>query len=87
MAHPYVVRTVVFPSGERFLVLLDHGSGTPLFDPTLFAVTALRGRNRATATIEQALRAVSVLHVFLDASGIDLPARLQEGLTFRTSRT
>jgi integrase len=79
MGHRYVVRIVVFQSGERFPVLLDRGSGAPLFDPTLFAVTQIRGRNRATATIEQALRAVMVLHVFLDASGIDLPARLQEG--------
>src|SRR5581483_1273891 len=73
---------MVFQSGERFPLLLDRDSGVPLFVPTVSAVTEIRGRNRATATIEQALRAVMALHVFLDARGIDLPVRLREGRLF-----
>lgn len=73
------MRAVIFQSGERFPLLVDRAAGVPLFEPTLFALTELRAKNRATATIEQALRAVMILYRCLDTLGIDLPARLGQG--------
>jgi len=75
----YAVRTLVLQSGERLPILLDSDTGSPLFEPTVYALTELRARNRAAATIEQALRAVLVLYRFADSHGIDLTARLAEG--------
>jgi integrase len=70
---------VVFQSGERFPVLLDRNTGMPLFEPCLFIVTQLRACNRASATLEQAGRAVMVFCLFLEQRGIDLDARLLQG--------
>jgi integrase len=75
----YTVRTIVLESGERLPLLLNCDTGSPLFEPTVYSLTELRARNRASATIEQALRAVAVLLTFLDSRGIDLEARLAQG--------
>lgn len=79
MGSRYAVRTLVLQSGERFPILLNRETGSPLFEPTVYALTELRARNLAAATIEQALRAVLVLYRFTDSRGIDLAARLAEG--------
>ncbi|CCD40953.1 unnamed protein product [Candidatus Paraburkholderia kirkii UZHbot1] len=47
----YTVRNTVFESGERFPMLVDVCTGVPLFEPTVFALTEFRERNRASATI------------------------------------
>ena len=70
---------VVLESGERLPMLCERSSGLPLFEATLYALTELRARNRASATIQQALRAVMVLCLVLDRLGIDLEQRLIEG--------
>ena len=62
MAERYTVWNTVFESGERFPLLLDARTGVPLFDPTVFVISEFRARNRASATIEQVLRALKVTH-------------------------
>lgn len=66
-------------SGERLPVLLNKTEGIPLFDPTVYVLTELRQKNRASNTIERALREIEVLLDFLDASDIHLDKRLQTG--------
>jgi integrase len=75
----YIVRLVVLESGERLPVLCRRSTGLPLFDVTLYTLTQLRARNRASATIQQAVRAVMVLCLVLDRLCIDLDQRLSEG--------
>jgi integrase len=75
----FTVKTVLTPSGERLPVLLDRLTGMPAFHPNLFALTVLRQVNRASATIERALREIAVLYVFLDEEGIDLADRIRGG--------
>jgi len=77
--NPYVVKMTMFQTGERLPVLCDRLTGLPLFEPTLFSLTQLRGRNRSTSTIQQALRSIMVLYLMLDRLGIDLKKRLGEG--------
>ena len=77
--NPYVLRTLVLESGERLPMLIRRADGLPLYEPNLYALTVLRARNRASATLEQALRAVMVLHQTLDSLGIDLQERLSKG--------
>ncbi|MFY4698335.1 tyrosine-type recombinase/integrase [Burkholderia glumae] len=79
MAERYTVRNTVFESGERFPLLVDVRTGVPLFDPTVFTLSEFRARNRASATIEQALRALKVLLLFCDKHRIDLASRTLEG--------
>lgn len=74
----YRVKTLMLASGERLPVLVD-GAGQPLFDPTIFALTQVRGKALASNTIGIVLRSVMAFHLFLDARGIDLDARLATG--------
>lgn len=80
----FSVRTVLLESGERLPMLIENATGVPLFEPTVYSLMELRARNRAAATIEQALRAVMVLHVTLARLGIDLAARLAERQLLQT---
>lgn len=75
----YAVRLILLESGERLPMLCQRDSGMPLFEPTLYALTELRARNRSSATIEQALRSVMLLYMTLDHLGIDLDERLSQG--------
>lgn len=77
MISGYRVKTVVLSSGERLPVLLDR-EGLPMFEPTVFALTEVRGRNLAANTIGGVLRAVMAFQLFLDARGIDLSSRLAD---------
>lgn len=80
MANPYIVRTLILASGERLPILMDTRVGTPLFAPTIYSLTQLRGRNLAANTIEQSLRSIMVLLLFLEQREIDLEGRLRDGL-------
>jgi integrase len=77
--NPYLVRLVVLTSGERLPLLCRRATGLPLFEATVYAITELRAQNRASSTIQQALRAVMVLCLVLDRLEIDLNHRLSEG--------
>lgn len=74
----YQVKTVVAANGERLPILLGS-DGLPLFEPTLFALTEIRAKNRAANTIGNSLRAILVFYLFLDQSRINLKGRLAEG--------
>lgn len=78
MASGYRVKTVVLTSGERLPVLLDR-EGRPMFAPTVFALTEVRGKNLAANTIGIVLRSVMAFHLFLDGRGIDFDGRLANG--------
>lgn len=72
------LRLLVMSSGERLPVLFDS-SGQPLASPLLFALTELRARGRATATIRQSMQAVQVLLKTLARHDLDLEVRLARG--------
>jgi len=77
--NPYVVRQVVFSSGERLPMLCARATGLPQFEATLYSLTELRAKGLASATIQQALRSVAVLEFVLERAGVNLGARLNEG--------
>lgn len=76
---PFYVKTVLCAGGERLPTLLDRASGVPDFDATLWVVTSLRGKNLASATIEQALRSLVLLYLVLRKQKINLTERLRAG--------
>lgn len=79
MQNTYHIPTIVMDSGERFPVLVNQ-DGKPDFSTAVYSVSLLRARNLASATIENSLRAILVLKLFLDGHGIDLKARFAEGV-------
>lgn len=72
----YRVCTIMFASGERFPFLRDMSTGLPEADVCLFTLCELRAQNRAANTLEQAVRALLVLYLFLGSRGIDLRTRV-----------
>lgn len=79
MSKKYRVKTSRLQSGERLPLLIAAATGIPLWNPTLFVVSELRAINRASATLEQATRAIMVAHQVLDYLEINLDTRLREG--------
>ena len=78
MMPAYRVKTIRLASGER-LPLLVGEQGIPLFEPTLFVLSEVRGRNRSANTIASVLRSLMVFYRFADLRGIDFDSRLQAG--------
>lgn len=83
--NPYAVKTLVLTSGERLPVLIALATGAPLFEPSVYVLSEIRATNRASNTIDQVLRSIMVLQLFLDSSGIDLERRIRQGAVFRLS--
>lgn len=71
------VKTILLETGERFPLLVSEDG--PAFEPTVFAISQLRGKNLAFNTILQATRAVMVLLMMLKRHGIDLNKRIDKG--------
>lgn len=53
--------------------------GLPIFEPTVFSLSEIRSRNRASNTIDSYLRSVMVFLLFLDLRKINLEERLKIG--------
>lgn len=83
--NPYAVKTLVLSSGERLPVLIALATGAPLFEPSVYVLSEIRATNRASNTIDQVLRSIMVLQLFLDSSGIDIEQRFRLGGVFRLS--
>ena len=73
---------MIEPNGERVPVLIHRPSGLPHFDGNLFALTMLRMRGRAAATVEHGLRAIGLLADFQQLHQIDIRARMAAGRLF-----
>ena len=78
MSQKYRVKMLVTSSGERLPMLLGR-AGLPLFEPTVFSLSEVRSRNRASNTIDSYLRSVMVFLLFLDLRNINLEERLRVG--------
>ncbi|MBA6123573.1 tyrosine-type recombinase/integrase [Pseudomonas aeruginosa] len=81
--NPYAVKTLVLSSGERLPVLIAPATGAPLFEPSIYVLSEIRATNRASNTIDQVLRSIMILQLFLDSSEIDLERRIRQGAVFR----
>jgi len=47
MGQKYRVKMIVTSSGERLPILLGH-DGLPIFEPTVFSLSEVRSKNRAS---------------------------------------
>ncbi len=83
--NPYAVKLIVLNSGERLPVLLALDIGAPLFEPSVYVLSEIRATNKASNTIDQVLRSIMVLQLFLDSSRIDIQQRIRDCSVFRLS--
>ena len=73
----FYARRIRFENGERCSVLQRVG-GLPVHEVTLF-LDSMRSKNRASATLHNACKAVAVLYEEMDAAGINLVERFEKG--------
>lgn len=76
----YTVTEIDLTPGERISVIKNVETGLPLFDPTVWSTSELRSAGQRPNSINQALRAVSVMQRYFDVQGINLDARLRAGM-------
>lgn len=60
-------------------LLLSRSTGLPCFDPNVFVLANARNCGKSTSTMQQMLRAISVLQIYLDRTGINLKERMSKG--------
>ena len=66
----YKIKVIMTKSGERLPILFNK-DGTIHYYANLYATIKLRTRNRASHTLENSLRAVSILYHFLGSGLIN----------------
>lgn len=70
-------KSFVMADGERYCLLVDPGSGMPLFYPNLYLATQVRNRSQSVAVMDAASAAINVLLTYCAQRGIDLEKRLR----------
>lgn len=70
-------------SGERYCLLVNSFSGTPLFYPNLFVTTQVRNKSLSNSAMEAALSGISVLLRYMDARGEILEDRFCKEIYFQ----
>lgn len=78
----YIIKIVLFSDGERLPMLIESETGIPDYWGTLFSITQYRAKGQAANTIEQVLRQLMLLNIFLKhhtAEGINLDERIVQG--------
>lgn len=71
----FQIQSFVMQSGERYCLLFDKTTGTPVFYPNLFVTTQVRNKSNSVAAMEAALSGINVLLSFCDERRIDLTTR------------
>lgn len=61
--------------GERYCLLIDRGTGMPLYYPNLYVTTQVRNSSKSVAAMESALTGINVLLSFCEQRQIDLVGR------------
>ena len=79
--YKYKIKTIMLESGERFPVIIKE-TDEPDFYSTAYSVSILRARNLASNTMENTLRSILILNLFIDSRCINLESRFSSGLIF-----
>ena len=56
----YRIKTFIMQSGERYCLLIDRTTGTPLYYPNLYVTTQIRNNGKSVAAMESALSSINV---------------------------
>jgi len=78
----YTIKVILFSNGERLPMLIDTKTGIPDYWGTVFSITQYRSKGHATNSIEQVLRQLMLLNIFLkhySNESINLEERIVQG--------
>ncbi|CAA6825763.1 MAG: Unknown protein [uncultured Sulfurovum sp.] len=78
----YLIKRILFSHGERLPMLIDTETGMPDYWATLFSISQYRSKAQASNTIEQVLRQLMLLNIFLkhySKESINLDERIAQG--------
>lgn len=78
MPENFFMKSFIKGDGERYCLLVDQASGTPLYYPNLFVTTQVRNKSLSYSSMEAALGGVSVLLKFMIESKDNLESRFQQ---------
>lgn len=73
------VKTIAMKGGERIPILIKTDDGQPIYFPTIYSTTILRGKCQAFRSIEQALRSIMMLYFWAERENIDIESRIRTG--------
>lgn len=76
---PFAVKEIRAEDGERFSILINNSDGMPLFMPTIYSTSILRGDCKASNTIKANLGAIKVLYTWAAINEIDIERRFRSG--------
>jgi len=79
MASQLQIRKITGANSERFPMLIDDATGMPLFYPTVYQTSIIRGKGDQEATMEANLRAIKFLYNWSEKTNIDIDARFKNG--------
>jgi len=71
----YRIKTFIMQSGERYCLLIDRTTGTPLYYPNLYVTTQIRNNGKSVAAMESALGSINVFLSYCDEEGVGLEQR------------
>lgn len=77
--YQYKIKIIVTKHGERLPAMINC-RGELHYHANLYVLTGLRMRNRASHTMENALRAIAIAYQFFDSEKINLEHRLTSGV-------
>lgn len=72
------VKHLTFRDGERHKLLVDSSSGVPLFYPSLYVTSHIRGNSHSVSTIQSFISALKVMYSWLEYYGINIESRLKQ---------
>jgi len=72
------VKHITLRDGERHKLLVSADSGIPLYYPSLYITSHVRGAGHSVSTIQAAITALKVMYSWLDHYGLDIESRFQQ---------
>ena len=75
MADNYSTKHIIMSDGERCKLLVNANTGIPLYYPTLYITSQIRGGSRSVSTIQSFITSLKVLLRWLDHYSIDIEER------------
>lgn len=73
------INTFIMSGGERYCLVLDKGSGIPLYYPALYITTQIRNKSDSISTVELVAGAISLFCNFLSERDINIEERIISG--------
>ena len=75
MTDIYSTKHIILSDGERYKLLVNTNTGIPLYYPTLYITSQIRGGGQSVSTIQSFITSLKVLLKWLDHYSVDMEER------------